>query len=272
MGSCGRATACRKVVVKDLDVVCRSRPDGGNVVGPPLDYFAIRFLYGENQSPPRLQVGPREGPAQGWVPTSSVLEWDTRLMAPPDPTRRPSRAGDLPGGALFARRPGGPRLSPARRTMPDRGGRGGTAHGQATALGMPILQSKSIPEPDGSTRTIFEVASLVRDLAPPPPPPSEPPADLLPALRRVEIAFAIDTTASMQATIVAARHLAEQLIADASRADIRDVVLRLALVEYRDRAREYGFVTRVVTPVHRSRRLPRRARPDLGGEARRWLG
>src|SRR5581483_683575 len=116
-----------------------------------------------------------------------------------------------------------------------------------TALGMPILQSKSIPQPDGSTRTIFEVASLVRDLAPPPPPPTEPPADLLPSLRRVEIAFAIDTTASMQATIDAARHLAEQLIADAS-ARYRDVVLRLALVEYRDRSRQYDFVTRVVTP------------------------
>src|SRR5205823_6167233 len=70
--------------------------------------------------------------------------------------------------------------------------------------GLPILRSKSIPQPDGSARTVFEVVSLVRDLAPPPPPPAHPPADFLPGLRRVEIAFVIDTTASMQSTIDAA--------------------------------------------------------------------
>src|SRR5947209_5135540 len=35
----------RKVVVKDLDVVCRSEPGGGRRVGPPLDYFAIRYVF-----------------------------------------------------------------------------------------------------------------------------------------------------------------------------------------------------------------------------------
>src|SRR4051794_6966692 len=75
----------RKVVVKDLDVVCRSEPEGGKVIGWPLDYFAIRFLYGEvpPDRPRMFQVGPRQGPPEGWVDASSVLEWDTRLMARP---------------------------------------------------------------------------------------------------------------------------------------------------------------------------------------------
>jgi hypothetical protein len=57
----------------------------------------------------------------------------------------------------------------------------------------------------------------------------------------------IDTTASMQATIDDARRLAERLIADAADRH-RDVVLRLALVEYRDRSPIFGFVERIVTP------------------------
>ena len=120
---------------------------------------------------------------------------------------------------------------------------------KASPMGLPILQSKSIPQPDGSARTVFEVASLVRDLAPPPPPPApaQLPADFLPGLRRVEIAFVIDTTASMQATIDAARRLAARLAADATER-YRDVALRLSLVEYRDRSPAFGFVARVVTP------------------------
>ena len=35
----------RKVVVKDLAVGCRSEPRGGKVVGRPLDYFAIRYVF-----------------------------------------------------------------------------------------------------------------------------------------------------------------------------------------------------------------------------------
>src|SRR4051794_3851754 len=40
----------RKVVVKDLDVVCWSEPDRllGRPVGRPLDYFAIRFVSAES--------------------------------------------------------------------------------------------------------------------------------------------------------------------------------------------------------------------------------
>ncbi len=217
---------------------------GGEAVGRPLDYFAIRFLYGE--TPAMFQVGPREGPAQGWVPVASVLEWDTRLMARPTP-----RAG-RPAMVIYREEPClldaiAGRVCPRHRgRCPTEGEEAGRA-GKVPALGMPILQSKAIPQPDGISRTLFEVVSLVRDLAPPAPQPAGPPPDLLPALRRVEIAFVIDTTASMQATIDAARRLAERLIADAADRH-RDVVLRLALVEYRDRSPIFGFVARIVTP------------------------
>src|SRR4051812_49048249 len=36
----------RKVLIKDLDVVCQAEPAGGKVSGSPLDYFAIRYVYG----------------------------------------------------------------------------------------------------------------------------------------------------------------------------------------------------------------------------------
>ena len=240
----------RKVVIKDLDVICRSEPAGGRPVGGPLDYFAIRFLYGESPvaQPTRFQVGPRRGPPQGWVSGEAVLEWDTRLMALPTP-----RAGRP---ALLIYREESCLLdSLAGRRCPRHHGRCPTegeeaasatkrADGVPTALGMPILQSRAIPEPDGSTRTIFEVASLVRDAAPPAPPPDLPPPDLLPALRRVYIAFVIDTTASMQATIDATRRLAARLAKNTEQHD-HDIHLQLAVVEYRDTSPVFGFTTRV---------------------------
>ena len=39
----------RKVVVKDLDVICQSKLLGGHPVGSPLDYFSIHYLFGEAQ-------------------------------------------------------------------------------------------------------------------------------------------------------------------------------------------------------------------------------
>jgi hypothetical protein len=243
----------RKVVVKDLDVICRSEPTGGKPVGWPLDYFAIRFLYGMSPAdrPTRFQVGPRQGPPQGWVETSALLEWDTRLMA--RPTARDGRPRLLiyrEESCLLDSLAG--RACPRHQGhCPTEGEEASVASGakdaESTALGMPILTSRAIPEPDGSTRTIFEVASLVRDQAPPPPPPATPPPDLLPALRRVYIAFVIDTTASMQSTIDAARRLAANLVAGTARGG-PDVVLQLALVEYRDTSPVFGFTTRVVTP------------------------
>jgi hypothetical protein len=242
----------RKVVVKDLDVVCRSEPQGGREVGPPLDYFAIRYVYREwpEGAPTRVEIGPRGGPAQGWVRSAAVLEWDTRLMARPTPrSGRPPlviyREEDCLLDRLAqraCRRHAG--RCPTEGEEGQAGGMAGDAAG-SPALGMPILASREIPLPDGSTRTIFEVASLVRDLAPIPVPVAPPP-DLLPALRRIEIAFVIDTTASMQATIDAARELASRLAADASQ-HYRDVTLRLALVEYRDASPHFGFKTRTVT-------------------------
>ena len=239
----------RKVVVKDLEVVCRSAPEGGRPVGRALDYFAIRFLYGESpaEQPTALQVGPRQGPPEGWVSEAAVLEWDTRLMARPTPRAgRPALVIYRSENCLLDALAG--RLCPRHRgrcpTEGEEAARG--AEGATTALGMPILQSRAIPEPDGSTRTIFEVASLVRDEAPPAPPPAQPPPDLLPALRRVYIAFVIDTTASMQATIDATRRLAARLADDTAQHD-RDIQLQLALVEYRDASPVFGFKTRVAT-------------------------
>jgi hypothetical protein len=55
----------------------------------------------------------------------------------------------------------------------------------------------------------------------------------------------------MQATIEAARKLAAELVATASR-QFADVRLRFALVEYRDVAPLYGFKAHVVTPTFTS--------------------
>jgi hypothetical protein len=240
----------RKVVVRDLDVVCRTAPEEVRPTGAPLDYFAIRYVYGEAPAdhPTMFQVGLRDGTPQGWVSTASVLEWDTRLMARPTPrTGRPallvyrdeSCLLDVLAGRLCPRHQGrcpteGEEAAEAA-TPPD---------SQRTALGMPILQARAIPEPDGSTRTIFEVASLVRDASAPAPPPAQPPADLLPALRQVYVAFVIDTTASMQATIDATRRLAARLADDTARHEV-DIQLQLAVVEYRDTSPLFGFTTRL---------------------------
>jgi len=238
----------RKVVVRDLAVGCRTEPGGGKVAGPPLDYFAIRYLHGEE--PPGqsawFRVGPRDGPPQGWVPASAVLEWDTRLMA--RPTARQGRqplviyrfedclAASLEGIAC-PRHPGDCPREGEEAEGPAPGG-----SDDAPALGLPILSSRSV-----GGRTIFEVASLVRDSAPTPILPAEPPPDLRPYLKVVDVAFVIDTTASMGATIDAARKLASDLVASASRR-YSDVTLRFALVEYRDASPHYGFRARRVTP------------------------
>jgi von Willebrand factor type A domain len=232
----------RKVVVKDLAVVCRADPDGGKVVGKPLDYFAIRFLYGER--PGVFQVGPMGGPPQGWVPATSVLEWDTRLMARPTPRsgrallviyRDESCLVDVLAGRTCDRHQGrcpieGEEPSDASASSTDR-----------PPMGFPILSSKSV---DG--RVIHEVASLVKDQAQAPIMPSEPPPDLRPFLKVVDVAFAIDTTQSMQSTIEAARRLARDLVESAARR-FGDVKLRFALVEYRDADPRYAFKARLVT-------------------------
>jgi hypothetical protein len=236
----------RKVLVKDLGVVAWSAPVGGSRAGPPLDYFSIHYLLSE---PPagsnRLQVATGDGRPIGWVPRDAVLEWDTRLMArPTDPEGRPPLVVYRDAQCLVAALEG--------RKCPDHGGTcpiegeesGKPAGDDGPALGFPILASRSIARPDGSPATLFEVASLVRDRAPIVP-PEAPPADLVPMLKQVDIAFVIDTTASMQAAIEAVRKMAQELVEDAGRRH-DDVTLRLALIEFRDASPEFGFNARRV--------------------------
>ena len=236
----------RKVVVKDLAVVCRAEPGGGKAVGPPLDYFAIRSLYEEQPkgNPTQYRVGPMTGPPQGWVPSSAVLEWDTRLMA--RPTARAGRPSlviyrdescllDVLAGRTCDRHGV---LCPTEGEEPSDVS---DAPIEGPPLGFPILGSKSV-----EGRVIHEVASLVKDRAQATILPKEPPPDLRPYLKVVYVAFAVDTTASMQSTIEAARKLAGELVASASRR-FADVKLRFALVEYRDSDPRCVFKARLVT-------------------------
>ncbi len=155
----------RKVVVKDLAVVAGAAPGSGSAVGAPLDYFAIRYLHGAEPAdhPDWLQVGARGEPPQGWVPAASVLEWDTRLMARPTARRgRPRLVIYRDEACAGDAAPGG--LAPATaRTCPTQGEEPVAAADDTAAppLGMPILATA---EADG--RTLFEVASLVKDAPP----------------------------------------------------------------------------------------------------------
>jgi hypothetical protein len=241
----------RKVVVKDLAVVCLADSWSGRVVGKPLDYFAIRYIYDEKPAahPERFQVGPMGGPPQGWVPASAVLEWDTRLMARPT-----ARAGRPP--LVIYRDESCLVDALAGQTCPRHGSRcplegeepaqAASDPGEGPPLGFPILSSKSV-----NGKVIHEVASLVKDQALAPILPSEPPPDLRPYLKAVYVTLVIDTTASMQSTIEAARRLASDLVASASRR-FHDIHLKFALVEYRDASKIYGFKARAVTPLFTS--------------------
>ena len=74
----------------------------------------------------------------------------------------------------------------------------------------------------------------------------------------------------MQATIEAARRLASDLVASASRR-FADVRLRFALVEYRDTQNpRFGFKARTVTELHRRRGVPRLVESDQRGDEGRW--
>jgi hypothetical protein len=232
----------RKVVVRSLDLVPRNDPTSPLALGRPLDYFSIHYVYGER--PGWFQIGPEGGPPLGWVAGDDVFEWGTRLMARPTPREgRPELVLYRERTCLLE--------ALAGRTCPEHQGHcpvEGEERGDAgtnPAAGLPILGSWAVPLPDGSTRTVFEVASLVRDQAPIRA-PERLPASFQDALRAVNVAFVIDTTASMQASIDATRRFAARLVEDASRRYV-DVTLRLALVEYRDHAPLYGYSARVVT-------------------------
>ncbi len=244
----------RKVLVNELALVPRSDPNDSVTNGTPLDYYSIHFVYDEtppDAPEPFFEIGPMEGPPIGWVPARSVLEWDTRLMALPTP-----RKGRSPlvvyrdDSCLLDALAGRDCVEHGDTPCPIVGEEPASVEAGSTAdpsfgLGLPILQSLSIPQPEGPPRTIFEVASLVRDQAPPPPPPSEPPAHMQRALKQVYLAFVIDTTASMQDYIKAAKQVAETLVEEAARLDVS---LRLGLVEYRDQPPVYTYQARIVSP------------------------
>ncbi|WP_152051665.1 vWA domain-containing protein [Tautonia marina] len=244
----------RKVLVRELGLRPRFRPDPASPSsGDDLDYYAIHFVFDEADptgpdAPRFLQIGPAEGPPLGWVPESGLLSWNTRLMARPTPNRSRPPLVIYRNRSCLLDALAGRRCLDHGESCPIEGEEPEPATDPSDSdptLGLPILSSASIPQPDGSTRTIFEVASLVADRAPPPPPPSEPPEFLKRSLRQMYLAVVIDTTASMQASIESARDLASELVEEATR---QDVTLRLALVAYRDDHPTFGYSVRIVSP------------------------
>ena len=245
----------RKVLIRGLGVVPRRSPDlRGRGVGEAIDYYSIHYVRDDRPSvgdePRSFQIGPAQGPALGWVTEEAVLPWNTRLMALPTPrSGRPRlviyRERSCLLDALAGRRcPDHGDHCPIEGEEPEGGPQSPDEPTAATTLGMPILQFDAIPQPDGSSRTIFEVASLVDD-RPPPSPPVEPPDHLRRWLRRIDIAFVIDTTSSMRRYIEAARSLAAEL---ADEAESDEITLRLALVAYRDRNPSFGYNVRIAAP------------------------
>ncbi len=231
----------RKVVVRELDLVPRRTPDG-DARGSPLDYYGVRFVRGD--SPTMLQVGPRSGPPEGWIPRDSVVEWDTRLMA------QPATRGSRPPVVLYREEPclvaaTSGRLCPKHAGRCPIEGEESPDAGPAASPGWPVLQARDVPAADGSSAAIYEVAAPVSDRAPP-----APPADWLtsmqPALRQIYVAFVIDTTTSMAESFDVVKGLVNGLIAGVSK-DHPDARLHLALVEYRDDAPGYGFRARLTT-------------------------
>ncbi len=232
----------RKVLVTALELDPLDSPDGGKPLGSPLDYFSTWFLQGEwpdGQKPMRFQIGAGKGPAVGWVPTSGVIEWDTRLLATPT-----ARAG-RPSLVLYEKEECARARGDGVACPTHKGGcptLGEERAGQAAfAGGFPILRTVR----NGRT-TVYEVASLVKQEGAIGPPKQIPP-ELLSQIRQVSIAFVIDTTASMQATIDRTRELARKLKDDV-RQKYQDVTLKLALLEYRDTSPSYGYVTRLASP------------------------
>ena len=185
----------RKVLVKDLAVVCRSDPNGGRAVGSPLDYFAIRYIYNEEPAgqPDRFQVGPMGGTPQGWVPASAVLEWDTRLMARPAAPGRPAAPWTIyRDESCLVNALAGRTLPEARRSLSGR--RRGTGGGDRIAGRGPAAR---VPDPavevgggscDPRGRQPGQGSGRGADL-----PTDRRPTSAL-SLKVVYVAFAIDTT------------------------------------------------------------------------------
>jgi von Willebrand factor type A domain len=233
----------RKALIRSLGVIPRLAPDKPQESGPALGYYSIVLIAAEQ--PDWLKVGRSDGTIWGWIPAESALEWDTRLMA------RAIVGPDRPPLTLFRERSclldflAHRTCAVHERDCPIEGELAvATTPNPEPPLGLPILNSESIPQPDGKARTILEVASLVEDRAPPPPPPARPPDALARLLRRLDVAFVIDSTASMQTSIEACKRLADDLV---GRSDSADITLRLALVEFRDASPTFGFKTRIAS-------------------------
>ncbi len=225
----------RKVVVRELDLVPRRMPDS-DASGSPLDYYGVRFVHDE--SPTMLQVGPRTGVPDGWVPRESVIEWDTRLTA------RPLTRGARPPLVIYREEPCAAAVATGRPCPKHAGrcpieGEESSEGDSDRPFGWPVLQSRWIPAADGTPRAIYEVAAPVSDRAPPAPRPEWLRA-MQPALRQIYVAFVIDTTTSMAPTFDTVRASIKGLIHRLAK-DHPDASLHLALVEYRDEAPGYGF-------------------------------
>jgi hypothetical protein len=235
----------RKVLIRRLGAHLRERPGDGPILGNELGLYSIWYLYGERGD--HLQIGPATGGHRGWVAADSVLEWDTRVMVRPVSAaaslyEERSCLLDALAGRPCPKHPDAPGCPRAR--LPKRG------PAERVPMGLPVLQSEAIPLPDGTSRTLFEVATLVRE-GDAPPPIRIADADRE-ALRDIHIALVMDTTASMAGFIDRAKRVARSLADDAPKR-YRDVRLHLALVEYRDDpgtrdARGFGFSSRITTP------------------------
>ena len=227
----------RKVLIPGREVFTRETPDG-EADPARLEPLSIRFVLDE--TPSQLRVGTADGRPDGWVARSTVVEWETRLIARPTP--RTTR----PGVEIYADRDclvstwSGSACPRHKGRCPKEVEESDPAYPGAGA-GWPILGIGSVP---GDGRTIYEVAPLMLESSPT---EAERFAPLRPALRQVYVAFAIDTTASMRPTIEAARSLAKGFADEVTRR-YGDISLHLGLVEYRDDAPGLGFKARVATP------------------------
>lgn len=232
----------RKVLVRSTGLRFQNQPQGVQTVGREPGLYSLAYVYGEAAE--AFRVGPAVGPPIGWLPKDGLIEWDTRLMARPTSpdavmfVERSCLLDDLAGRAC-ARHPSGcPKAVMPQDRRQDK-----------VPMGLPVIVSESIPQPDGPERTIFEVASPVRERG------AMAEVKLGSAdqasLRDVYVAIVLATSPSMTTFIETAREAARALADEATR-KYPEIRLKLALVEYRDdRNAElpdgFQFVTKIRT-------------------------
>lgn len=232
----------RKVLIRQTGLRFEDQPRGGQTVGREPGLYALAYLFDE--APDAFRVGPATGPPIGWLPRSGAIEWDTRLMArpvSPDSTMFAERScllDDLAGRTCPKHPSGCPRAVMPRKAGPAK-----------VPMGLPVLQSASIPQPEGPDRTIFEVVSPVRERGAMP--DVQLTSDDQASLRDVYIAIVMATSPSMTLSIEKAREAARTLADEAARR-YPEIRLKLALVEYRDdrvpdRPDGFEFVSKIRT-------------------------